>query len=96
MLVLLTFLLALVSGLVHWAFLLRVRQILSQRHPGAWRAIAASRWGSISASQRFAWSSQAMRLDDPELVRNAKGLRWSHLASVAMIIAYPVVIALAR
>lgn len=96
MLMLLAFPLVLIAALAHWAFLLRIRELLAQRHPDIWRSVSASRWGSISASQRFAWSAEAMRLDDPELVRNAKGLRWSHFATVVAIAAYAAVIAIAR
>lgn len=56
------------SGPAQWAYLLRVKQLLIERHPAVWRQIRSRRWtNDFDTAQRFAWSRELRTIDDAEL-----------------------------
>lgn len=72
------------SGCAQWGFLLRVRQLLAERHPEIMRERASL---SFDRVQRWAWGAPTRAMGDRELVRNIVLLRWTSALTVIAVLA---------
>jgi hypothetical protein len=75
-----------VSGMFQWAYILRVRQLLVERHPVVWQRLASRRFHDpFSAAQAFAWTKQGQALDDVELIANINSLRIASVITFSLL-----------
>jgi hypothetical protein len=76
--------LALALAATNWALVLRIRQLLKDRHPETWRALAGASSG-LGRLGQFMWRRGDRLLGDAELTRKTKQFRLVSILTYALL-----------